>query len=57
MPDPYTYHDYNYNHLETQAEIHEEAADYNHGVAHANDDGWFYNDDGENELPNSDIDD
>lgn len=55
MTDPYPdYYDYDYN--DTQASISDEAADYNLASAHSNDDGWFYNDDHDDELPNSDLD-
>jgi len=53
MTDPYPdYYDYDYN--QNQADIADEAADYNLGTPHSNDDGWFYTDDNDCELPNSD---
>lgn len=54
MTDPYPdYYDYDYN--DTQADLTDEAADYNLGTAHSNVGGWFYAEDSDNEFPNSDL--
>ncbi len=55
MTDPNYYPDYDYDYHETQTEIYEEVAEYNLNAAHANDEGWFYADNDDGELPNSDF--
>ena len=52
MTDPYDYPDFDY--YDTQADLTAEAAEYNLNAAHSNDDGWFYNDDNDDEVSSSD---
>ena len=54
MTEPYPYFDDDAFHT-IQASISDEAADYNNSAAHSNDEGWFYSNDDDNELPNSDL--
>jgi hypothetical protein len=55
MTTPYDHYGYyDYDTCETQSEIQEELTDFNLGMALCSEDGWFYDDEGVNNLPHSD---